>query len=171
MADLTRADLQVILPREGFPPDSYRLFGDHAARMRTALFNAAPAEVSANRNYVVRITDADGPHGRAQLDEFRKEDSDEPVIAVTSKLLSTGVDLPVVRNIVLFRRIGSMPEFKQTIGRGTRLCPGIGKASFDIVDFVEATRLFNGLRWPAAPGRPRYCRRGSDLRKFFCAAG
>jgi type I restriction enzyme R subunit len=126
---------------------------DHAARMRTALFNAAPAEVSANRNYVVRITDADGPHGRAQLDEFRKEDSDEPVIAVTSKLLSTGIDLPVVRNIVLFRRIASMPEFKQTIGRGTRLCPGIGKASFDIIDFVEATRLFNDPGFDGPPLR------------------
>jgi type I restriction enzyme R subunit len=126
---------------------------DHAARMRTALFNAASAEVTANRHYVVRITDADGPHGRAQLDEFRKEDSDEPVIAVTSKLLSTGIDLPVVRNIVLFRRIGSMPEFKQTIGRGTRLCPGIGKASFDIIDFLEATRLFNDPGFDGPPLR------------------
>jgi type I restriction enzyme R subunit len=126
---------------------------DHAARMRTALFNAASAEVTANRHYVVRITDADGPHGRAQLDEFRKEDSDEPVIAVTSKLLSTGIDLPVVRNIVLFRRIGSMPEFKQTIGRGTRLCPGIGKASFDVIDFLEATRLFNDPGFDGPPLR------------------
>jgi type I restriction enzyme R subunit len=126
---------------------------DHAARMRTALFNAASAEVAANRNYVVRVTDADGPHGRALLDEFRKEDTDEPVIAVTSKLLSTGIDLPVVRNIVLFRRMGSMTEFKQTIGRGTRLCAGIGKASFDIIDFVEATRLFNDPGFDGPPLR------------------
>ncbi|MFE2426477.1 EcoAI/FtnUII family type I restriction enzme subunit R [Streptomyces sp. NPDC059373] len=126
---------------------------DHAARMRTALFNAASAEVQALRNYVVRITDADGPHGRAQLDEFRKDDSDEPVIAVTSKLLNTGIDLPAVRNIVLFRRIGSMSEFKQTIGRGTRLCPEIGKGSFDIIDFVEATRLFNDPGFDGPPLR------------------
>jgi type I restriction enzyme R subunit len=75
------------------------------------------------------------------------------VIAVTSKLLSTGIDLPVVRNIVLFRRIGSTPEFKQTIGRGTRLCPGIRKASFDIIDFVEATRLFNDPGFDGPPLR------------------
>lgn len=124
---------------------------NHAARMRTALFNAASAEVQTHHHYVVRITDADGSHGRALLDDFRKDDSDEPVIAVTSKLLNTGIDLPAVRNIVLFRRIGSMPEFKQTIGRGTRLCPEIGKGSFDIIDFVEATRLFND---PAFDGPP-----------------
>ncbi|WP_155256565.1 EcoAI/FtnUII family type I restriction enzme subunit R [Salinispora pacifica] len=126
---------------------------DHAARMRKDLFNAASAEVNSRHDYVVRITDADGPHGRALLDEFRKDDSDEPVIAVTSKLLNTGIDLPAVRNIVLFRRIGSMPEFKQTIGRGTRLCPEIGKGSFDIIDFVEATRLFNDPGFDGPPLR------------------
>ncbi len=126
---------------------------DHAARMRKALFNAANEEVTAQHDYVVRITDADGPHGRALLDEFRKDDSDEPVIAVTAKLLNTGIDIPAVRNIVLFRRIGSMPEFKQTIGRGTRLCPEIGKGSFDIIDFVEATRLFNDPGFDGPPLR------------------
>ncbi|MGC5413014.1 type I restriction endonuclease subunit R, partial [Streptomyces sp. DT225] len=83
--------------------------------------------------------------------EFRKADSNEPVIAVTSKLLSTGVDMPPVRNVVLFRRMASMPEFKQVIGRGTRLCPEIGKESFDIIDFVEASRLFDD---PAFDGPP-----------------
>ncbi|WP_446224190.1 EcoAI/FtnUII family type I restriction enzme subunit R [Nocardia sp. IBHARD005] len=126
---------------------------DHAARMRNALFNLASAEVGAHHDYVVRITDADGSHGRALLDDFRKDDSDEPVIAVTSKLLNTGIDLPVVRNIVLFRRILSMAEFKQTIGRGTRLCPEIGKGSFDIIDFVEATRLFNDPGFDGPPLR------------------
>jgi len=126
---------------------------NHAARMRTALFNLAQEETQSNPNYVVRITDADGPHGRALLDEFRKDDSDEPVIAVTSKLLSTGIDLPSVRNIVLFRPITSMPEFKQTIGRGTRLCASINKGSFDIIDFVEATRLFNDPRFDGPPLR------------------
>lgn len=126
---------------------------DHAHRMRLALFNLAQEETRQHQDYVVRITDADGPHGRALLDEFRKDDSDEPVIAVTSKLLNTGIDLPSVRNIVLFRPIGSMPEFKQTIGRGTRLCPEIGKGSFDIIDFVEATRLFNDPRFDGPPLR------------------
>ncbi|GAA5066765.1 EcoAI/FtnUII family type I restriction enzme subunit R [Nocardia callitridis] len=126
---------------------------DHAARMRNALFNVASSEVRTHHDYVVRITDADGPHGRASLDDFRKDDSDEPVIAVTSKLLNTGIDLPVVRNIVLFRRILSMAEFKQTIGRGTRLCPEIGKGSFDIIDFVEATRLFNDPGFDGPPLR------------------
>ncbi|WP_411293078.1 EcoAI/FtnUII family type I restriction enzme subunit R [Streptomyces sp. CBMA123] len=115
----------------------------HAARMRDALFNAASKEVSRLPDYVVRITNADKEAGMASLEEFRKEDSNQPIVAVTSKLLSTGVDLPAVRNIVIFRRMASMPEFKQVIGRGTRLCPEIGKESFDVIDFVEATRLFD----------------------------
>lgn len=126
---------------------------EHAARMRDALFNAASEEVNRHPSYVVRITSDDGTHGAAWLDDFRKEDSDEPVIAVTSKLLNTGIDMPAVRNIVLFRRIGTMPEFKQTIGRGTRLCKEIGKGSFDIIDFVEATRLFNDPEFDGPPLR------------------
>ncbi|MEU3275585.1 EcoAI/FtnUII family type I restriction enzme subunit R [Streptomyces antibioticus] len=114
----------------------------HAGRMRTALHNIASAEVSVLPDFVKRITSADAPHVGESLEEFRKADSSQPVIAVTSRLLSTGVDLPAVRNVVLFRRMASMPEFKQVIGRGTRLCPEIGKESFDIIDFVEATRLF-----------------------------
>lgn len=124
---------------------------NHAARMRSELFNYAKQEVRKHPHYVVRITAADESHGRAWLDEFRKDDSDEPVIAVTSKLLNTGIDLPSVRNIVLFRPISSMPEFKQTIGRGTRLCQEIRKGSFDIIDFVEATRLFNDPRFDGPP--------------------
>lgn len=124
---------------------------DHAARMRTALFNAAPEEVAALPDFVRRIVGDDGSHGGEALEEFRKADSNEPVIAVTSKLLSTGVDMPPVRNVVLFRRMASMPEFKQVIGRGTRLCPEIGKESFDIIDFVEASRLFDD---PAFDGPP-----------------
>ncbi|MER5929357.1 EcoAI/FtnUII family type I restriction enzme subunit R [Streptomyces sp. NPDC002054] len=124
---------------------------DHAARMMNALYNAASAEVSRLPDFVKRIVAADGPHGSEALEEFRKADSSEPVIAVTSKLLSTGVDMPPVRNVVLFRRMASMPEFKQVIGRGTRLCPEISKESFDIIDFVEATRLFDD---PAFDGPP-----------------
>ncbi|MGH3547187.1 MAG: EcoAI/FtnUII family type I restriction enzme subunit R, partial [Pseudonocardiaceae bacterium] len=124
---------------------------DHAHRMRVALNNANLDMVAQYENYVCRITDADGDPGKALLDEFSKIDSDEPVIVTTSQLLTTGVDLPSVKNIVLFRRIGSMPLFKQIIGRGTRLCLEAHKGSFDIIDFVEATRLFND---PAFDGPP-----------------
>lgn len=102
--------------------------------------------------------------GLALLEDFRKTDTEEPVIAVTSKLLTTGLDLPAVRNIVIFRRIASMPEFKQIIGRGTRLCPEIGKGSFDIVDFVEATVLFNDPRFDGPPLRIQYDEADEDGR-------
>jgi type I restriction enzyme R subunit len=124
---------------------------DHAHRMRVALNNANLDMVNQYENYVCRITDADGDPGKALLDEFGKIDSDEPVIVTTSQLLTTGIDLPSVKNIVIFRRIGSMPLFKQIIGRGTRLCLEAHKGSFDIIDFVEATRLFND---PAFDGPP-----------------
>jgi type I restriction enzyme R subunit len=124
---------------------------DHAHRMRVALNNANLDMVTRYENYVCRITDADGDPGKALLDEFSKIGSDEPVIVTTSQLLTTGIDLPSVKNIVIFRRIGSMPLFKQIIGRGTRLCPEAHKGSFDIIDFVEATRLFND---PAFDGSP-----------------
>ncbi|WP_030172991.1 EcoAI/FtnUII family type I restriction enzme subunit R [Spirillospora albida] len=127
---------------------------DHAMRMTTALHNAN-ADLSARygSKYVVRITAKDGDPGRELLDEFREVETEVPVIAVTSRLLSTGVDAPTVRNIVLFRGIKSMPEFKQIIGRGTRLFPEDGKFSFDIIDFVEATRLFNDPGFDGPPMR------------------
>jgi type I restriction enzyme R subunit len=126
---------------------------DHAHRVRTALNNFNLDLVRQHPNYVVRITDDDGPHGRALLDDFRRQDTAEPVIAVTSRLLTTGLDMPSVRNIVIFRRIASMPEFKQTIGRGTRLCLEVDKGSFDILDFVEATVLFNDPEFDGPPLR------------------
>jgi type I restriction enzyme R subunit len=133
---------------------------DHAHRMRVALNNANDDMVQRYENYVFRITDADGAAGRALLDEFMKVDTDEPVIAVTSRLLTTGIDIPTVRNIVLFRRIASMPEFKQIVGRGTRVFEEAGKFAFDIIDFVDATRLFND---PAFDGPPmRVTRENTD---------
>lgn len=125
---------------------------EHAARMTEALHNANSDLVLRYDDYVCRITSADGPVGRVRLDDFRDVESREPVIAVTARLLSTGVDIPTVRNIVLFRRIGSMPEFKQIIGRGTRLFPP-DKFAFDIIDFVDATRLFNDRRFDGPPLR------------------
>jgi len=102
--------------------------------------------------YACRITAKDEAAGREWLDEFRQVDTEVPTIAVTSQMLSTGVDIPTLQNIVIFRRITSMPEFKQIIGRGTRLFPP-DKFSFDIIDFVEATRLFNDPLFDGPPMR------------------
>jgi type I restriction enzyme R subunit len=127
---------------------------EHAFRMTRALHNANSDLVQRyGPKYVCRITAADGDAGREWLDEFRQVETDVPVIAVTSRLLSTGVDVPTCRNIVLFRVIKSMPEFKQIIGRCTRLFPEDGKFSFDIIDFVEATRLFNDPLFDGPPLR------------------
>ncbi|MEW9530813.1 EcoAI/FtnUII family type I restriction enzme subunit R [Microbispora sp. NPDC049125] len=116
---------------------------DHASRMVQALHNANADLVRQYGNaYVCRITSDDGDAGRELLDKFRDAATQVPTIAVTAKLLSTGIDIPTVRNIVIFRVIKSMPEFKQTIGRGTRLSLETGKYAFDIIDFVEASRLF-----------------------------
>ncbi|WSZ02525.1 DEAD/DEAH box helicase family protein [Streptomyces sp. NBC_00872] len=124
---------------------------DHAHRVVAALNQANLDVVAQFRDYVCRITDDDGSAGLEHLDQFRKDDTDEPVIAVTSQMLTTGVDIPSVRNIVLLRRIRSMPQFKQIIGRGTRLCLDIEKGSFDIIDFVEATALFNDPEFDGPP--------------------
>lgn len=127
---------------------------DHAFRMTQALHNAnADLARRYGQKYVCRITSKDEDAGRERLDEFRQVETDVPVIAVTARLLSTGVDIPTLRNIVLFRVIKSMPEFKQIIGRGTRLFPEAGKFSFDIIDFVEATRLFNDPDFDGPPMR------------------
>ncbi|MFI5990816.1 EcoAI/FtnUII family type I restriction enzme subunit R [Streptomyces sp. NPDC051362] len=126
---------------------------DHAHRVVAALNQANLDVVAQFHDYVCSITDRDGTAGLELLDRFRKDYTDEPVIAVTSQMLTTGVDIPSVRNIVLLRRIRSMPQFKQIIGRGTRLCLDIEKGSFDIIDFVEATRLFEDREFDGPPLR------------------
>ncbi|MFI6991800.1 EcoAI/FtnUII family type I restriction enzme subunit R [Nonomuraea wenchangensis] len=127
---------------------------DHAMRMVEALTRAnADLSQRYGHKWVCRITGDDHEAGRERLDEFRDDASEVPVIAVTSRMLSTGVDIPTVRNIVLFRVIRSMPEFKQTIGRGTRLSPETGKFAFDIIDFVDATRLFYDPKFDGPPLR------------------
>lgn len=114
---------------------------DHAERMRQALVNANADLVAANSRYVVRIT-GDSPEGKAELDYFIDPESRYPVIATTSKLLSTGVDVQTCKVIVLDQRIESMTEFKQIIGRGTRIREDYGKYYFTIIDFKKATELF-----------------------------
>lgn len=114
---------------------------DHAERMRQALVNANPDLAADNSKYVMRIT-GDNNEGKAQLDNFIDPESAYPVIATTSKLMTTGVDAQTCKLIVLDRRIGSMTEFKQIIGRGTRINEEYGKLYFTIMDFKRATALF-----------------------------
>lgn len=114
---------------------------DHAERMRQALVNENSDLVAESAKYVMRIT-GDNAEGKAQLDYFIDEDSTYPVIVTTSKLMTTGVDCKTCRLIVLDNNINSMTEFKQIIGRGTRLKPDYGKEYFTIMDFRNACRLF-----------------------------
>lgn len=113
---------------------------DHAERMRQALAKIIPA-AAANRRYVMRMT-GDDNEGKAQLSYFIDNDEPYPVIATTSKLLTTGVDAKTCKLIVLDQTINSMAEFKQIIGRGTRLREDYHKLYFTIMDFKGATRLF-----------------------------
>ena len=114
---------------------------DHAERMRQAMVNANPDLAAANSKYVMRIT-GDNDEGKAQLDNFIDPESTYPVICTTSRLMSTGVDAQTCRLIVLDRRIESPTEFKQIIGRGTRINEDYGKLFFTIMDFKRATAQF-----------------------------
>jgi type I restriction enzyme R subunit len=114
---------------------------DHAERMRQALVNANADLAAANKRYIMRIT-GDDDEGKAQLDNFIDPESTFPVIATTSRLMSTGVDAQTCKLIVLDRRIGSMTEFKQIIGRGTRINEDYNKFYFTIMDFRKATAHF-----------------------------
>lgn len=113
---------------------------DHAERMRQELVKLIPAAAN-NRRYVMRIT-GDDNEGKAQLSYFIDNDEPYPVIATTSKLLTTGVDAKTCKLIVLDQNINSMTDFKQIIGRGTRLREDYQKLYFTIMDFKGATRLF-----------------------------
>ena len=119
---------------------------DHAERMRIALNNLNADKVKENPDYVVRITGSD-TYGKSKLDYFISVSSPYPVIATTSKLLSTGADCKMTKLIVLDEMIGSMTEFKQIIGRGTRLREKEGKNHFVVMDFRNVTRLFTDPDW------------------------
>jgi type I restriction enzyme R subunit len=114
---------------------------NHAERMRQALINENQDLVFKNHRYIMRIT-GDNQEGKAQLDYFIDLDSLYPAIVTTSKLMTTGVDCKTCKLIVLDNNINSMTEFKQIIGRGTRLNPEYGKEFFTIIDFRNASRLF-----------------------------
>ena len=114
---------------------------DHAERMRQAMVNANHDLAAANSRYVMRIT-GDNDEGKAQLDNFIDLESIYPVIACASRLMGTGVDAQTCQLIVLDRIINSMTEFKQIIGRGTRINEDYNKFFFTIMDFRRATALF-----------------------------
>ena len=114
---------------------------DHANRMRHALINANADLVAKHPNYVVKIT-GDDEVGKRELDNFTDVEERFPVLATTSKMLTTGIDTKMVKLIVLEANIGSMTEFKQIIGRGTRIREAEGKLYFTIMDFRRATNLF-----------------------------
>lgn len=123
---------------------------DHANRMRQALVNENSDMVSQNSKYVMQIT-GDNDEGKRELDNFIDPESKYPVIATTSKLMTTGVDAKTCKLIVLDSNIGSMTEFKQIIGRGTRLRPDYGKWYFTILDFRGVTRLFEDREFDGEP--------------------
>ncbi len=115
---------------------------EHADRMRRALVNENADLCAKNDHYVMRIT-ANDEAGVKQLDNFRNVESDYPVLVTTSKLLSTGVNIQTVKYIILDSNIRSVAEFKQIIGRGTRVREDLGKMYFTIFDFRDVTRLFH----------------------------
>lgn len=119
---------------------------EHADRMRNALAELNADMMQQNPDYVVRITGSD-PYGKSKLDYFISVSAPYPVIATTSKLLTTGADCKMTKLIVLDQMIGSMTEFKQIIGRGTRLREKEGKTHFVVMDFRNVSRLFADPGW------------------------
>ena len=114
---------------------------EHAAFMRQALVNENADMVKINNKYVMQIT-SDNEEGKNQIENFCNKNSSYPVLVTTSKLLSTGVDTKTVEFIVIDSNINSIIEFKQIIGRGTRLVEEKNKLYFTIIDFRNVTRLF-----------------------------
>jgi type I restriction enzyme R subunit len=125
---------------------------EHADEMRQLLNNLNADLAKDHPDYVCRVTSDEGSIGKGHLGRFQELESDTPVILTTSQLLSTGVDAPMVRNVVLIRMIGTMTEFKQIIGRGTRLREDYGKFYFNILDYTgTATRHFADKEFDGDP--------------------
>ena len=123
---------------------------EHAARMRQALINENSDLVDRNHRYVMRITGSDA-EGQAQLGNFIDPESKHPVLVTTSRLLSTGVDVQTCRLIALDREVGSMTEFKQILGRGTRVHEDTRKLYFTLMDFRGATNHFADPEFDGEP--------------------
>jgi len=127
---------------------------EHAAEMRQELLNLNKDLVKQYPDYVCRVTADEGPIGLTHLAHFQDVDKPTPVILTTSQLLTTGVDAEMVKNVVLARVVGSRSEFKQIIGRGTRLKVDYGKEYFNIIDFTgTATSHFADPDFDGDPAR------------------
>lgn len=127
---------------------------EHAADMREALGNFSADLRIEYPDYVARVTADEGAIGRGHLSRFQDIDARTPVVLTTSQLLTTGVDAPTCKNVVLARMVGSMSEFKQIIGRGTRLRDDYGKLWFNIIDYTgSATHLFADPTFDGDPTR------------------
>ena len=136
---------------------------EHAERMRQALLKYAPEEITAKSDkYVVRIT-GDDPVAKGYLEDFINPESRFPVIATTSKLMSTGTDAQTCKLICLDENIGSMTEFKQIIGRGTRINEDYGKQYFTIIDFRNVTDKFADKDFDGAPVKIKESRQDDSL--------
>ena len=121
----------------------------HAAAVRNLINQYAD---STSPNYCHRVTADDGALGEQHLSDFQDNEKSIPTVLTTSQKLNTGVDAPEIRNIVLLRPVKSMVEFKQIVGRGTRLYDG--KDYFTIYDFVEAYKHFSDEEWDGPPREP-----------------
>ena len=120
---------------------------EHALAMTKLIRNYSGEE----HGYCVRIVSAEGEIGREHWDHFQEPNRDFPVVAVTSRLMSTGVDVPTCKIIALDKSINSMTEFKQIIGRGTRVYEAKDKMWFSIIDYRKTTRLFEDVEWDGPP--------------------
>ncbi len=135
---------------------------EHAEGMRTALANANADLVAQNNKYVMQIT-GDNEEGKRELDSFINPSERYPVIATTSKLMTTGVDAQTCKLIVLDSNIGSPTEFKQIIGRGTRINEEYGKSYFTIMDFRNVTNLFADPNFDGDPVMIKDVTEGDDI--------
>ncbi|MEO6944772.1 MAG: DEAD/DEAH box helicase family protein [Lacisediminihabitans sp.] len=153
LPDRTQAMARVIDRVVGDTTDRAVVFcvdKDHALEMVTCLRNLRPERTRVNAEWVARIMTAEREKDRL-LEEFTDPERTIPQIAVTTRLLSTGVDIQDLRYVVIARAIGTVPEFKQIIGRGTRLYPEKGKYEFEIIDFVNATATFSDPSFDGPP--------------------
>ena len=135
---------------------------DHAERMRQALVNENADLIKENRKYVMRIT-GDNEEGKRELDNFIDPENLYPTVVTTSKLMTTGVDAQTCKVIVLDSNINSMTEFKQIIGRGTRLKEEYNKTHFTILDFRRVTELFADPDFDGDPVQVKEIHQGEDL--------
>lgn len=135
---------------------------NHAERMRQALVNENADLIKKNRKYVMRIT-GDNEEGKAELDNFIDPENPYPTIVTTSKLMTTGVDAQTCKIIVLDSNINSMTEFKQIIGRGTRIKEDFGKTHFTILDFRRVTELFADPDFDGDPVQVKEVRQGEEF--------